>query len=61
MNRGILIVLASLVFFVGQSWANSGQGDHQVTDKRLVNVEDFDKTVGVGTARQSRMVSGVKS
>ena len=60
MNRGILIVLASLVFFVGQSWSNSGQGDHQVTDKRLVNVEDFDKTIGVGTTRQSRMVSGVK-
>jgi len=49
MNRGILIVLASLVFFVDQTWASSGQGDHQVTDKRLVNVEDFDKTIGVGT------------
>jgi len=53
MNRISLIVLVSLAFCAGQSGLMAGQADEPAPGKRLVTVDDFGKTIDVGTPRLS--------
>lgn len=53
MNRGIWITLLSLILFDVEAEIRAGQADKPSAGQRLITVEDFGKTIGVGSPRLS--------